>query len=398
MRIDKKAGALTEDEKRVVKRLLLNGWRSQDIHALINVGRNATVNSGRIAEVKADASQAIAGDEELEFFKIKKRSFNPKTGLNLYDDERLIRAREAMILAVQIFNSPTFCFKSEVFSILTNVAWTYLLHEHYLRKGVKIEKKDGWTLALSEMIERPDCPVTEGTKNNLRALKLIRDQVVHKMLGRADRKWFLLFQACCLNFDRVLCELFGDKLSLSQELSFSLQFCRMSIDQLAVVNRYEIPPHINALDANIEKGMTEEQLNDLDFQFRVAYTLVSASKGKAHFEFLRPDTAEGREIRNVLVNFKPADDMYPYKAHVVCRLVKEQTASQFTSYNHVQAWHKFKVRPRVGSKKPENTNKDFCIYHSAHGDYTYSQKWVDFLIGEVNDPMKYSAIRAVKIR
>ena len=46
------------------------------------------------------------------------------TGLNQYDDERLIRAREAMILAVQIFNSPALKFKTEVFTMLTNVAWT----------------------------------------------------------------------------------------------------------------------------------------------------------------------------------------------------------------------------------------------------------------------------------
>src|SRR5262245_10409025 len=113
-----------------------------DIQALVNVGRSATINSARITEVKEDQAQKTATDEEVEFFQIKKRSFDSRTGLNLFDDERLIRAREAMILAVQIFNSAALSFKTEVFSVLANIAWTYLLHEHYSRKGIRIVQND----------------------------------------------------------------------------------------------------------------------------------------------------------------------------------------------------------------------------------------------------------------
>ena len=55
--------------------------------------------------VKQDENQEAATDDEVAFFEIKKRSYDPQTGLNFFDDERLIRSREAMILAVQIFNS-----------------------------------------------------------------------------------------------------------------------------------------------------------------------------------------------------------------------------------------------------------------------------------------------------
>ena len=84
---------------------------------------------------KKTRTRSQLSDDEVAFFQIKKRSFDPKTGLNLFDDERLIRAREAMILAVQIFNSAALSFQAEVFVVLTNVAWTYLLHEFYTRKG-----------------------------------------------------------------------------------------------------------------------------------------------------------------------------------------------------------------------------------------------------------------------
>src|SRR6185295_20198536 len=123
-----------------------------------------------------------ASPEEVAFFRRKKHSFDPVTGLNLYVDERLIRAREAMILAVMIFNSGNYRFKTEVFAVLANIAWTYLLHEHYERQGVPPFNADGTTFALSYMLSRQDAPLSKGIRNNLIALKTIRDDVEHKML------------------------------------------------------------------------------------------------------------------------------------------------------------------------------------------------------------------------
>lgn len=394
----KREGALSKDEKRIVKALLAKGWRNQDIQALVNIGRPATINSARITEVKKNRKQKVASDDEVAFFEIKKASFDPKTGLNLFDDERLIRAREAMVLAVQIFNSAGLSFKTEVFAVLANVAWTYLLHEHYARKGVRIIQDDGRSLLLSQMIEKQDCPLSEGIRNNLRTLKTIRDDVEHQMLGKGDLKWQGLFQACCLNFDKVLCELFGKRLTLAGELAFALQFTRMDFEQLGTLNKFEIPAHIEALDGRLEEGLTDEQRADLEYQFRVIYTLDAASKTRSNFEFVRPESVEGKDIRNVLVQYKAADHLYPHKPAQACRLIQERAERPFTSHNHTQAWRLFKVRPSKGVNQPENTNKDYCIYHPAHCDYTYSDKWIDHLVEEIADDQKFAAIKAVRVR
>jgi hypothetical protein len=391
-----RGGALTRAEKRIVKALLEKGERNQDIQALLNIGRAATINSARVTEVKKDADQKAATDDELEFFQIRQRSFDPVTGLNLIENERLIRAREAMILAVQIFNSAALRFKTEVFAVLANVSWTYLLHEHYDRKGVKIVNDSGHSLLLSQMIERADCPLSGGVRNNLRALKTIRDDVEHQLLGKSDVKWQGLFQACCLNFDKVLCELFGPRLTLANELAFALQFTRMDVQHMAALNKYEIPENIEALDARLVKELKDEELADLEYQFRVIYTLDVASKSRAHFEFVRPESAEGKEIRNVLVQYKAGDEFYLHKPGRVCALVQKKTGKVFTLHHHGQAWHLFKARPAKGAKQPGNTNREYCLYHPAHKDYTYSDKWVDFLTAQVADDQTFAAIKAVK--
>jgi hypothetical protein len=45
----KREGALSKDEKKIVKALLGKGWRNQDIQALLNIGRGATVITQRVA-------------------------------------------------------------------------------------------------------------------------------------------------------------------------------------------------------------------------------------------------------------------------------------------------------------------------------------------------------------
>ncbi len=65
--------------------------------------------------------------------------------------------------------------------------------------------------------------------------------------------------------------------------------------------------------------------------------------------------------------------------------------------NHVQAWRHLKARPKSGTAQPANTNKEFCIYHSAHKDYTYSDKWVERLVAAVADDAEFATIKAIKL-
>lgn len=393
MRVRKKDGALTAEEKPIVKALLARKWRNQDIQDLVNRGRKATINSARITGVKQDAKMQPATDDETDFYIAKKKAWDSKTGLNIFDDERLIRAREAICLAVHVFNSPTTNFKTEVFAVLANIAWTYLMHEHYERKGVKIVDKDGHTAELSKLLRRNDCPLTAGVKRNLEALKQIRDAVEHKLLGRSDPTWLPLFQACCLNFDKAICDLFGEELSLKQDLAFALQFAKLNIDQIATVQKYEVPEHIEALDARLREGKTEEEMDDLDYRFRVVYTLDSASKSQAHIQFVNPGSEEAAKIRNILVKQKPADELYPHKPGKVCKLVSQKSGKVFTSHNHTQAWKRYGARPLTGAAKPDNTNRDYCIYHAAHRDYTYSDAWIDFLVDKISTDEGFTELR-----
>lgn len=170
-----------------------------------------------------------------------------------------------------------------------------------------------------------------------------------------------------------------------EDLGFALQFAKLSLDEIALLEQYELPPHIAALDAGLKDNLTADEAVDLEYQFKVVYTLTSASKSQAHFQFVQPDSAEGAAIQNVLVKFKPADELYPLKPSQVVREVRKQLDRPFTSDSHQKAWKLYKVRPPWRAKDPTATNRLYCIYHAAHRDYTYSPGWVTFLVGQLTD-------------
>jgi hypothetical protein len=388
--------ALTPLEKSVIKALLSDGWTNQDAHALINTGRSPSVNFGRISGVKADAQIVAATKQQVAAFRYKKLLFDHVTGLCPIENERLVRAREAMILAVELFNTPRVAFKAGVFSMLANVAWTYLLHEFYESKGVPLINEQGFSLLLSQMLGRDDCPLSKPCKQNLAALKEIRDVVEHRTIGPFDLKWLPLFQSTCLNFEKALTELFGQRLSLGRELGFSLQFAKLTTEAIATLQSFNLPEHIVALDASVAAKLEAGDEDNLEYQFKVIYTLTNASKSKAHFQFVQPDSAEGKEIQNVLIKYKPADDIWPFKPSDVVKSVAAASNRNFTLDTHQRAWKMYKARPKTGAIDPTATEEKFCLYHAPYKSYTYSQAWVAMLIGQIDDDARWAVLSKFK--
>ena len=105
------------------------------------------------------------------------------------------------------------------------------------------------------------------------------------------------------------------------------------------------------------------------------------------FPFLGDRTPKkGKSIQHVLQKFKIADELYRYKPGEVSKIVRKATGKRFSMSDHTLAWQKHKVRPPATSKSPEKTNRDYCIYHAAHRDYTYNDKWIELLVAEHGGP------------
>src|ERR1700691_3786772 len=145
----------------------------------------------------------------------------------------ILKAREAMLSAVQIYNNPLITFKTESFIVLSLIAWTYLLHAYYRSTNVDyryfikpgkrkkyVRNPDGsiryWD--LKECISKAASPLDKNTKNNLDFLIGLRNQIEHKKAVGLDSYLSARYQACALNFNFYLKKLHGIKFGLDHNL------------------------------------------------------------------------------------------------------------------------------------------------------------------------------------
>ena len=376
-------------EVAIVKAMLAKGTFGNDEVILAYFTRpNRSINHARIAEIRTETKHARtreATDAELERFVDSWPQIEPETGLHLLNDELLIKAREAMLLAVQNYNNPRTYFRSEVSIVTAIIAWTYLLHAYYRAQNIdyrhKLKKKDGtfgihntrkgeekyWE--LSKCLKSPECPIDdEGTRRNLEFLIDIRHEIEHRMSTRIDGALSAKLQACCLNFNRTLKSLFGDQYGLETDLSFALQFSGMSISQKKeLFGTGGLPPHVEAVRASFEDGLTEEQYNDQNYAYRVLFVpKVVNKKAQADevVEFVPADSDEAVLLNQVYLK---EVDRPRYRPGLVVKRMQDEGFKRFEMSQHTDLWK------TLGAKDPA---KGYGVEPESDGSPRY-ERWVD---------------------
>ncbi len=369
-----KAGSLTGKEKRYAKTLLDKKYAVQDIAFIINQGREKTVNQSVIQSLVGDKCIKTVDDKELDKFLKIQSSYDPKTLLNPFKDERLIRAREAMMAAVQIFNSPTIVFKTEIFCVLANIAWTYLLHEKLERtkKGSSI-LNNGNSVTVGGTLNKQSCPIkNEAVKENLRKLIKIRDAVEHTYFVGGEECFGALFQACCINFDKHMTEWFGQHISLSEKLSLALQFVRLQKAQIIEIEKSDLPEKIRAISKEIQDS---NFATDNAFQLKVYYTTEATSKTNADLHKLlssESGVATGKEVIKKVSREKITQKQ-------LLELVHEKGFKKFTSTDHINFWKTNWETAAIRNKKAGEFGEVF------NGWGWYKDKWLPVVLKHCKD-------------
>lgn len=334
--------------------LAKRSYNDQDILAYFTrPGR--TINHARIKEIRDGTKHGnlqAASEEDLARFLSNWPLIDWANGLHLVDDELVIKAREAMLLAVQCYNNPKTWFRSEVFMVLAVIAWTYLLHACYKKIGVDCrhgerngdvaKTKNGadkyWE--LEECLEHSECPLGGGVKNNLIYLIYIRHEIEHRMTTRIDDFISAKLQACCLNFNRTIKKLFDERLGFDKELSFALQFAAFDTEQKRTLFRAsDLPGNISAAHEDFENNLSDDEAKDMHYTYRVAFTpIVVNRKGKADqvYEIITPESPEqAQEITRVLLK---GVEKEKYKPKQIVTIIQGEGYRNFTMKNFIDFW------------------------------------------------------------
>lgn len=230
--------------------------------------------------------------------------------------ELLVKSREAMLAAVQAYNNPQITFKSETFVVLAIISWTYLLHCYYANQGIdyryyryKGRKKvyDKTTHGahkhweLEKCLDRRISPLDAETTENLKFLIGLRHEIEHQMTQNIDSTVSAKIQACSINYNFYIKELFGKEFGVDDQLGLAIQFSPIQPQQKELLsNDNKVSNNISSYICEFEEKLPDKIADDPRYAYRVLFTRLNAKrKGQADavVEFL-PEGTEGAESLN----------------------------------------------------------------------------------------------------
>lgn len=365
MPVRKRGNKLERWEIPLIKAMIADGrWpNDQDILAYFT-RPTRSVNHRAIAEIRSgrkhDAIRASSA-EELNSFISSWPEVEAETGLSRRGDELLIKAREAMIAAVHTFNGAGLTFRAEIFIVSAIIAWTYLLHAWFKREGIdyrhtKTQNNEKIVLKtangadkyweLSQCLKHARCPVPASARDNLHFLLELRHEIEHRSTSRIDDAVSAKLQACCINFNDAIKDLFGLQFALERRLPIALQFVSFSPDQRALLKQAaDLPRHIETMMDAFETRLTPEQRADPRFAFRVFMVHKTANRSPSSdlaVELVPP----GSEIAEKFQIALKEVEKKKYLPGQVVTLMRREGWNRFTMESHTRLWKE------LGAKDP----------------------------------------------
>jgi hypothetical protein len=279
--------------------------------------------------------------------------------------ELIQKSREAALAAVQVFNNPLITFKSEMFIVNTHIAWTYLLHAYYREKkleyryiesiGPSGKRKFSTTKSgahkywsLEDCLHSKDSPIDKNTSNNLYFLIGLRHEIEHQMTTRIDDALSARFQACCLNFNTYIKELFGDIHGIDKHLAFSLQFTSLNDEQVQTMQNYSdiLPNHVFKYVKGYDDKLSDDEFNSSKYAYRVLFTQKTVNKlGQADkvIEFIKPETAAAKGINTTYALIKEKEKN-KYGAKKIVSIMNNEGYKKFNVAKHTSLWKTHKAK------------------------------------------------------
>ena len=383
MPLRKRGKHLERWEVALVKAMMADKRRwpnNQDILAYFT-RPSRSVNHRTISEIANATKHAAvkaASEDELNSFLATWPEVDPSTGLSLRGDELLIKAREAMIAAVHCFNSAGLTFRAELFIVTSIIAWTYLIHTWFKQEGIDYryyrnengKKAVALTRSGAEMywelghcLKHEKCPLDKGSKDNLEFLLELRHEIEHRATSRIDDAVSAKLQACCINFNDSIKDLFGKQYGLERRLPIALQFVTFSPDQRALLKKAsDVPRHIETMMNSFEEHLTPEELADPRFAFRVFMVPRTANRAPGAdvaVELVPSNSEEAAAVNRVLLKEVEKKKYLPSE---IVKIIRSEGFPNFTMDRHTRLWHELDAKNPAKGYGAIAVGKQWCWY------------------------------------
>lgn len=309
--------------------------------------------------------------------------------------ERLVdKAKEAFVMAIEIYNKPTIRYRLEGFSFFICNAWELMLKAHIINKhgetAIYYPDKPGRTISLENCVQKVFTNEKAPLRQNLTRIIELRNMSTHFITEEYEMVYVPLLQACVFNFVDRMKEFHGvDMTQIIPENFITLSVRIRALDETAIRAKYteQVSEKLLSIQQSLNPLI---EANNSDFAIRVEhfhYQTRDRDKATEMYHIER----EAKDGVRIIKEIKDPNDTHKYSAKKCIEEIKKHllrqgivplcngTAIEFNNY------HFGLFCSCYGLKQDER----YCFtYHvQAQATYSYSQQMIDFIVEEIRkDP------------
>lgn len=305
--------------------------------------------------------------------------------------ERLVdKAKEAFVLAIEIYNKPSINYRLEGFSFFICNAWELMLKAHMINKygeeSIYYSDKPNRTITLENCVQKVFTNEKSPLRKNLEKVIELRNMSTHFITEEYEAVYIPLLQACVFNFVDKIMEFHGvDMTKVIPENFITLSVRLKSLNETEIRGKYEeqVAERLISAQQVLEPMIAE---NNSTFAIRVEHYHYMTRDRHQATELYHIDK-EATEGMRVIKEIKDPNNTHKYNTKACIKeinkriqkdnvqLMQNGVEVQFNKYHFSLFTNYFGIK--------ENERMCFVYQISTAPQYSYSQQAIDFIYDEI---------------
>lgn len=305
--------------------------------------------------------------------------------------ERLLeKAKEAFVMAIEIYNKPSINYRLEGFSFFICNAWELMLKAHMINKfgesSIYYPDKPNRTISLENCVQKVFTNEKAPLRKNLEKVIELRNTSTHFITEEYEAVYIPLLQACVFNFvDKMMDFHEVDMTRVIPENFITLSVRLKSLNETEIRGKYEeqVAEKLVSVQRTLEP-MVEE--NNSAFAIKVEHYHYN-TKDRSQATELYHIEKEAIEGVRLIKELKNPNDTHKYTAKDLLKEIKKKIQKdnikllyrgkevEFNMFHFRLFTDYFKIK--------ENERMCFTYQVSAQPQYSYSQQAIDFIYEEI---------------
>ena len=301
--------------------------------------------------------------------------------------KRLIeKSIEAFIMGLEIYNKPTIKYRIEGFSFFIVNAWELMLKAELINREVSIYHKDKQdrTLSVDNVVKKIYTDKNTRIRLNLEKIIELRNISTHYITEDYEAKYAPLFQACVLNYVNELQRFHDEDITqhIAQNfLTISARYQPLSNEEIKLKYSPEVAEKLIKQSNDID--VLSETYNSDKVAINIRQNLyITKKKSEADF-IVGIDSRADTKVTHIK-ELKDPSDTHKYSYKNVIAVVQEKLKKDNIKLNYSAGFNSYVLNLFIDFYDIKQDNR-YSYKHiiGNQEQFTYSQKFIDFIIEEI---------------